>query len=269
MASPSPADVIVALPAYNEREALPHLLHRLATAPGGPYRTLVVDDGSDDGTAEAAEACQSELPGLRVVRHGRNRGLAAALRTGWLEALRSLPDGGAVVTMDADDTHDPAVIPLLLERLERGADVAIASRFQPGGGEVGLSPARKVFSRGACLLLGAARPVPGVRDYTCGYRAYRAGMLRRAFETYGEHGLLTAPGFACSAEVLLKLAALGARCAEVPLVLRYDLKQGKSKMKVLRTIGGYLYVLRATRRGPARGAGAAHRPRASGGGGTD
>ncbi len=264
--SPRP-DVIVALPAFNERDALPRLLRRIAAAPGGPYRTLVVDDGSSDGTAEAAEACREALPGLRVVRHDRNRGLGAALQTGWTEALRELPDDGAVITMDADDTHDPAVIARLLDLLAAGADVAIASRFQPGGGEVGLSPARRVFSRGAGVLLAAARPIAGVRDYTCGYRAYRAGMLRRAFQAYGQNGLITAPGFACSAEVLVKLAALGARCAEAPLVLRYDLKRGKSKMKVLRTIGGYFYILRVTRRRPAA-ARAAIRPRATGGGGS-
>jgi dolichol-phosphate mannosyltransferase len=254
-AAPRPApprpDVVVTLPAFNEREALPRLLRRIAAAPGGPYRTVVVDDGSEDGTAEAAEACRDVLPDLRVVRHGQNRGLGAALLTGWSAALEGLPGDGVVVTMDADDTHDPALIARLVELVAGGADVAVASRFQPGGGEVGLSLPRRVFSRGACLLLAALRPVPGVRDYTCGFRAYRAGLLRRAFEVFGREGLITAPGFACTAEVLLRLASLGARCAEAPLVLRYDLKRGKSKMKIARTIAGYLHVLRATRRAPA------------------
>ena len=245
-AVPPHPDVVVALPAYNEAAVLPHLLQRIAEAPEGPYRTVVVDDGSSDGTAEVAERSGAALPELRVVRHGANRGLAAALMTGWTAAVEGLPDDGAVVTMDADDTHDPAVIPLLLARLREGADVAIASRFQPGGGERGLSLARHVFSRAACMLLGATRPIPGVRDFTCGYRAYRAGMMRKALDTYGPTGFLTAPGFACSAEALLKLAALGARCAEAPLLLRYDMKKGQSKIKIGRTIAGYFYLLRHT-----------------------
>lgn len=243
-------DVIVALPAYNEREALPRLLRRIAAAPGGPYRTIVVDDGSTDGTPEAAESCRDALPDLRVIRHARNQGLGGALRTAWQAAVKDLPDQGVIVTMDADDTHDPAVIQPLLALIGRGADVAIASRFQPGGGEVGLSPLRRVLSRGACTFLALARPIPHVHDYTCGYRAYRAGMMRKAFQTYGQDGLLTAPGFSCSAEALLKLAALGARCAEAPLILRYDLKEGASKMRILRTIRGYLYIIRTTRRVP-------------------
>jgi len=248
VAASGPEDVIVTLPAYNEEEALPALLRRIAAAPGGPYRTFVVDDGSQDATAARAEALRELLPELRVLRHERNRGLGAALVTGWTAALEALGDDGAVVTMDADNTHDPALIADLVRALREGADVAIASRFAPGGGEVGLSPLRRLLSRGACLFLAAARPAPGVRDYTCGYRAYRAGVLRRAFATYGPTGLVTAPGFACSAEVLVKLAELGARFREVPLVLRYDLRAGKSKMRILRTISGYLYILRVTHR---------------------
>lgn len=257
-ASAPAGPVLLVLPAYNEAEALPRLLRRVAAAPGGPYPVLVVDDGSSDGTAEAAEHCRNVLPTLEVIRHGRNQGLGAALRTGWTAALQRLPDSGVIVSMDADDTHDPALIARMLPYLAAGADVVIASRFQPGGGEVGLSPLRRLTSWGAGTLLRLARPVPGVRDYTCGYRAYRAALLRDAFQTYGRDGLITAPGFACTAEVLLKLAALGARFAEVPLVLRYDLKAGKSKMRMLRTISGYLYVLRATR--PAHAGGAARRP---------
>jgi len=242
-------DTVVVLPAFNEAVALPRLLHRLAETNGPSVRVLIVDDGSTDGTAAAAAGLASELPHLRVLRHDGNRGLGAALRSGWEAALaQGLPDHGAVVTMDADDTHDPALIADLLGLLGRGYDVAIASRFAPGGGEVGLSPARRVLSQGARLVLWLLRRIPGVSDYTCGYRAYRAGALRQAFAAYGASGLITAPGFACTAEVLLKMASLGARCAEAPLILHYDQKAGRSKMRVLRTLVGYAHVLSATRR---------------------
>lgn len=245
----APEDTVVVLPAFNEAVALPRLLRRLVAACGPAVRVLVVDDGSTDGTAAAAERLAGEMPGLRVLRHPGNRGLGAALRTGWEAALAAgLPDDGAVVTMDADDTHDPALIGALRSLLARGNDVAIASRFARGGGEVGLSPARRALSQGARVFLSLTRHIPGVSDYTCGYRAYRAGALRQAFATYGAGGLITAPGFACTAEVLLKMAGLGARCAEAPLVLHYEQKAGRSKMRILRTLVGYAHVLSSTRR---------------------
>lgn len=241
-------DTVVVLPAFNEAAALPRLLRRLAQAGGRDLRVLVVDDGSTDGTAAVAEACARDLPNLRVLRHVANRGLGAALRSGWEAALAGgLADGGAIVTMDADDTHDPVLLGRLVGLIAQGYDVAIASRFAPGGGEVGLSLPRRALSRGARLVLSACRRIPGVSDYTCGYRAYRAGALRRAFATYGGAGLMTAPGFACTAEVLLKLAGLGARCVETPFVLHYDHKSGRSKLRVLRTLLGYAQLLSATR----------------------
>jgi len=243
----APADVMVVLPALNEAERLPHLLRRLAAAGGRELAVLVVDDGSTDGTAALAQDC-AELPRLRVIRHPANRGLGAALLSGWQAALGELGDDGVIVTMDADDTHDPALLRELVGRIALGADVAIASRFAPGGGEVGLSLPRRALSLGARVVLSALRGVPGVSDYTCGYRAYRAGVLRRALAAYGPAGLITTSGFACTAEVLLKLADLGARCAEVPLVLHYELKAGPSKMRLGRTLLGYLRLLQVTRR---------------------
>ena len=245
----APEDLVVVLPAFNEAPALPRLLRRLADAGGAELRVLVVDDGSTDTTADEVTALRSLLPNLRLVRHGRNRGLGAALLSGWRAALDQLPDGGIVVTMDADDTHDPGLLAPLVALVREGQDVAIASRFAPGGAEIGLSLPRRVLSAGARVVLSALRRIPGVRDYTCGYRAYRAEVLRRALDVYGQDGLITTAGFACTAEVLLKLAGMGARCAEVPLVLHYELKAGRSKMRIGRTLLGYAHLLRVTRRG--------------------
>ncbi len=244
----APEDLIVVLPAFNEAAALPRLLHRLQEAGGPDVRVLVVDDGSTDRTVEEVSALRPLLPRLRLVCHGRNRGLGAALLSGWQAAIADLPDDGIVVTMDADDTHDPALLTALVALVRGGHDVAIASRFAPGGGEVGLSLPRRVLSAGARIVLGNLRRIPGVRDYTCGYRAYRVGILRRALAVYGADGLITTAGFACTAEVLVKLAGLGARCAETPMVLHYEQKAGKSKMRIGRTLLGYAHLLRVTRR---------------------
>lgn len=234
------------VPAYNEEHALPRLLQRVQ-AVGVVDAVLVVDDGSTDRTAEVAELWPGPLP-VRVIRHGRNRGLGSAMRTA-LQAVVSSPlqDGDAAVTMDADDTHDPAVIPAMLAALTH-ADVVVASRYCPGGREFGLAWYRRVLSRGASTLLGLLRPVPGVRDYSCGYRAYRVGRLRQAIARHGVDGLITTDGFACMAELLLRLHHLGARCDEVPLELHYERKTGRSKMRIARTIRGYGAILRAVPR---------------------
>ncbi len=231
------------IPAYNERRALPALLERAADVPAID-RVLVVDDGSSDGTADIA-AGWGGRPHVEVVRHPHNRGLGAAMRTG-LTALAQgqLEDDDIVVTMDGDNTHDPALIPRMCQAIGSGADVVVASRYCPGGRELGLSWRRRVLSRGASQLLATLRPVRGVRDYSCGYRAYRVGVLRRALSTYGQN-LITTAGFACMAEILLRLDSLGAHCVEVPLELHYERKDGPSKMRVARTISGYLQLLRA------------------------
>jgi len=248
--------LVLALPAYNESEAIGPLLDRVAPAfreVEGTATVLLVDDGSSDDTvARAKAAAAARGLALEVAAHGRNLGLGAALRTGLSRGTELAGPNGTVVVMDTDNTHDPALIPRMVAKLETGFDVVIASRYAPGGKEIGLSLRRRIMSRGASLLLRTLVPVRGARDYSCGYRAYRASTLRRAFEVYGG-AFITESGFVSSAEILLKCAWLPSRIAEVPLVLRYDLKGGASKMKVGATVRRYLRLAAAGKRAAARG----------------
>jgi len=253
--SGGPVTIWMALPAYNEERSLPNLLERfvairpeLAKA-GVELRVLVVDDGSTDGTIAAAERFRDRLP-LEVIPHGRNRNLGAGLRTGLTGALERCAEGDLIATMDADNTHDPALLPLMREILERAhADIVIASRYCPGGKEIGLTRLRQFLSRGASFLLTMVARVPGARDYTCGYRLYRASMLRRAFSVWGDR-MIEEVGFVCMAEILVKLGRGGAKVTEAPLILRYDLKEGASKMKILQTISRYFVMARRVRSAP-------------------
>jgi dolichol-phosphate mannosyltransferase len=252
----APEDPLVtywlALPAYNEERSLPALLERCIPlartleAAGARFRVVVVDDGSKDGTIASAKAFEGRL-GVEVVPHVVNQGLGAALRTCLTAALERAADGDVIATMDADNTHDPGLLPEMYGRMEaEKADIVIASRYAPGGDEVGLTALRKVLSRGASFLLTLMTPVPGARDYTCGFRLYRAAMLRRAADAWGQR-LVEEAGFTCMAEVLLKLGRGGARVTEYPLILRYDLKEGASKMKMMRTISRYFALIRRIR----------------------
>src|SRR5690606_3680090 len=236
--------ITIMLPAYNEEENLEPLIARLQAVMeplGLPYRVLIVDDGSVDGTAAVLERLRDVAP-LRVVRHVKNMGLARTLHDGLLNAAQDADAGDVIITMDADNTHDPGHIPAMLRRLAEGHDVVIASRFQPGGREIGLTLKRRLLSRGANLIIQLCFPTRNVRDFTSGYRAYRAGALRRALDFYGDR-LIEATTFAATAEVLLKLRAMGMSAVEVPLVLRYDLKGGSSKMRVARTIRDYFSMM--------------------------
>ncbi len=245
----------LALPAYNEEKSLPALLERCVPvakaleASGLRLSVIVVDDGSKDGTIAAARAFEGRLA-IEVVPHVVNQGLGAALRTCLRSALERAGDGDAIATMDADNTHDPALLVEMHRRLLGApADLVIASRYTPGGDEVGLTPLRKVLSRGASFLLTLVAPVHGARDYTCGFRLYRESLLRSAARAWGER-LVEEAGFTCMAEVLLKLGRGGARVTEAPLVLRYDLKEGASKMKIMRTITRYFALAWRIRSGP-------------------
>ncbi len=228
--------VAVMLPAYNEEIDLPVLLPRLRQALQGwaPYHVLVVDDGSTDRTAQIVREAAQHMP-VVLISHRHNRGLGAAIHTGLVAACQQAE---VVVTLDADNSQDPALIPAMVQALDAGLDLVIASRFQPGAAEVGVPQHRLWLSHTAAALLKVLAPCPGARDYTCGFRAYRASSLQALMQRYGDN-FLRDSGFACMLELLLNLRRVGARVGEVPLVLRYDLKAGASKMRIGRTVVRY------------------------------
>lgn len=231
------------LPAFNEAMNLEPLVQKIAAlAPALPgYRIFIVDDGSRDATAEVAAALQARFP-VRLMRHSRNMGLHRTIWHGLQWAAATAAPDDILVTLDADNTHEPHHVLDMLPWLEHGYDVVIASRYRPGAQEIGLTALRRVLSRTANLLLKVLTPMPGVRDFTCGFRAYRARVIQQALRVYGDR-FIQATTFAAMAEILLKLRPLEVRVAEVPLVLRYDQKGGLSKMRVARTMLDYVRVL--------------------------
>lgn len=220
--------VFLLLPAKDEAENLGPLLER-ARALG--FKAVVCDDGSSDGTAQvAAEA------GALVLRHEENRGLAEALRTLFSWAADHLEDSDVVVTMDADGTMDPAEALPALGALERGeADLVVFSRYRAGY-QAPLS--RALLSLGARLVLASRFRIPGITDYTTGFRAYRVGFLRAYRERHPRW--FDASGFTAQTELLVKAHRMGARIAEAPGRVDYGRKRGRSKMRLLKTALEYL-----------------------------
>jgi dolichol-phosphate mannosyltransferase len=242
--------VIVVLPSYNEGPNLGPLFAGIHTCMGNAqlgYEVVLVDDGSLDVTAEVLGECRQKYP-LTVVQHPRNRGLAETMRDGLLEALQRAEDADVVVTMDADGTHIPSVILEMMKLIDGGCDVVVASRFRPGATVRGVPFYRQVLSVGASWLCRVVFPTRGVRDFTCGYRAIRASVLQQALQKYGER-LFDEQGFSCTMDLLLKLRRMKIVFGETPINLRYDLKEGESKMHVYSTIQRTLALMLRRRMG--------------------
>lgn len=238
--------MLIGIPAFNEEASLVPLIEKLDslyTLSGLYLKLLFVDDGSSDRTGELLLTARKTRPYLQVITHPQNQGLGAAVNTILDYADTHLADGDVLVTMDGDNTHDPAYVPDMVEMLKQGnLDLVVASRFVAGGKELGLQSYRKLLSRGASLFFRVFFRIPGLRDYSSGYRAYSMAFLHRAMAQWGS--LVTVRGFECMAEILAKSRRLNPKAAEYPLVLHYENKVGQSKMRILRTIAGYVRLLR-------------------------
>lgn len=233
--------IYVILPAYNEEAALESLIQSIIKKLGSTNcRIVVINDGSTDTTARVLDTIATEHP-INIVTHDRNLGLGQALKDGFLHILPHIQDSDTIITMDSDGTHVPEYLKTLVEHSQRNHGIVIASRYARGGGEIGIPVKRSLCSRIANRLMARLFSIPGVKDYTSGFRAYAGSVIKKGYAFFREH-LIVESGFTCMAEVLIKLSFLKVNIGEIPIVLRYDLKKGSSKMPVLRTVFRYLYL---------------------------
>lgn len=229
--------IVVVLPAYNEALCIGELLHSFCEAiseEGKECRLIVVDDGSSDDTASVVNSYNERIQ-IELICHQQNRGLAEAIKTGLFRAVETCSDNDVIVTMDADNSHLPGLLFRMVRLIREGNEVVIASRYQKGAKIRGLSIFRRFLSYAAAMLFRTILPIDGVKDYTCGYRAYRASLLKKAFDEYGK-GFISEPGFSCMVDILIKLRKFDPIIEEAPLILRYDQKKSSSKMNVRKTI---------------------------------
>jgi dolichol-phosphate mannosyltransferase len=235
--------ILIGLPAYNEELNIGKLLEkiqRLQASYSNPVRVVVVNDGSTDGTENILKSYAGSNDFITYINHATNKGLGKAVETILTYAVSRLEDGDALVIFDADNTHNPSIIPQMVDKLEKNQlDIAIASRFAEEGREIGVSGLRKLFSRGAMVFCALAFHLRKIKDYSCGYRIYRAEFLKKYMAVYGGEAV-SSRGFECMVEILAKAGKIGARIGEYPLVLEYNLKEGASKMRAVRTILGYV-----------------------------
>lgn len=233
------------IPAYNEAASIADLIDRITLVSeeaGWVWDLLIVDDGSTDGTgALANERAETLGRPVSVIRNEPNRGLGFTICRGLRTASDAAGPDDFLITLDADLTQDPGYAPTMVRRLLEGNDVVIASRYRRGSGAEGLSLLRRLLSYGASGIVALVRPIPNVRDYSCGFRAYRASVIQQAFRDFGDD-FVTERGFACMLEIAERLRDT-ATFTEVPFVLRYDEKRKASEIRILPTIRAYFRVL--------------------------
>ena len=237
--------ILILLPAYNEEESLPQLMPKLQqtlSGMGEEFNILVCNDGSRDGTQAMLEEYAKQMP-IEIIRHKINRGLGESSRDLFERASEIVQNGDVIVRLDCDDTHEPEFIPSIVAKGRDGYDVVIASRFAPGGGQLGVNGYRAFISRGANLFMKVFFPISGLKEYSCGFRGYRAEKIKEAINFYGNNFIqLKGLGFTCTLEKLVKLKLINAKFGEVPFLLRYDQKQSVSKMVSSVTTLGYLVM---------------------------
>ena len=209
----------VCLPTYNEAENLEKVVRALA--PHG-VDVLVIDDGSPDGTGEIADRLAVELDYVSVLHRKRKEGIGRAYVAGFEEVLAG--DSDLILEMDCDFSHDPADVPRLIAACEAGADLALGSRYVPGGGTRNWGLLRRAISWGGSFY---ARLVLGVRvrDLTGGFKCFR----RRVLETL-DLDAIESKGYAFQIETTYRVLRRGFEVVEVPIVF-VDRVEGTSKMR--------------------------------------
>jgi dolichol-phosphate mannosyltransferase len=210
---------VVCLPTYDERENIEPILEAiLAAAP--EVDVLVIDDNSPDGTGELADAFAAREPRVKVLHRAGKQGLGKAYLAGFAWALER--GYGLVLEMDADFSHDPSYLPVMLAKA-RDADLVLGSRYVPGGGTENWGLGRKLLSRGGSLYARTILGIP-VRDLTGGFKCFRREVLEAI-----DLPSVECSGYSFQIELTYRALRRGFTVAEVPIVF-VDRRVGHSKM---------------------------------------
>ena len=239
--------LFIVVPVFNEAPNIPTLcraLDSLAAELGGRFamRFVLVDDGSTDGTVEVARREKGALE-LVVLAHESNRGPGAAFATGFAYLAGQMGESDWVITMEGDNTSRHELIKQMLVRSEEGFDAVFASPYMYGGGITQTTFIRKLLSSGANLVVKDLLDIQGILTVSSFFRLYRARTLMRMQQVFGP-GIVERRGFESMVEMVMKMTMLRITISEVAMVLDSSRRKGKSKMKLARTIMGYLALWR-------------------------
>lgn len=234
--------IFAILPCYNEADNIETLLKKwlsvrsLLERRNYSLQIVGIDDKSTDDTLTVFNDLANRFENITVIEHAVNMGLGGGVTTAFDYFLNNGEIGDYCVLMDGDNSHDPQFVFSMLKRIKQGnCDCVIASRYCENSVIVGVPRHRLLLTFFAKLYYKLVLNVPNVNDYTCGYRLYSYDIIKKANEKY-KGKIVTRNSFACMMEVLYKLYLVNCCFAEIPFELRYDNKEGQSKMKVLTTM---------------------------------
>jgi len=216
-------DVCVIIPTLNESETIGELIEGLGELDDILVRTIIVDDGSTDGTLKIVGTANWWDDKVYLVNRERKRGLGTAIREGVLRSLELEPPPDYIVTMDGDRSHDPKAIPTMVKKCNSDA-VIIGSRYVEGGEIRGWRTSRHIISRVANLIGQVLGKIPA-KDCTSGFRCYGVDLERAIVHN------LEASGFGIQIEMLSVAARQGFQIDEVPIVFT-DRENGDSKLNM-------------------------------------
>ena len=233
-------DTVVCLPTYNEGETIGPLIDAILRLPV-QTDVLILDDGSPDGTRAEVETRAAANPRVGLIGRPRKLGIGSAHRLAWLHARRL--GYARIVTLDADLSHDPADIPRLLALLDQGADVAVASRFAPGG-RLDYRGFRLFVSRTANVLAGALLRL-SLTEHTTSLRAAKLDRVPPGLIETIDHD-----GYSFFVASVRRIVRAGLKVAETPIHF-HDRQKGKSKLPPIEIVRGFVTLLRLARLGKA------------------
>jgi dolichol-phosphate mannosyltransferase len=242
-----PTQLYIIIPVLNEESNVARLaasLKHLRILVGDQLHchALIVDDGSSDHTRLEFEKHADSLP-LTILSHADNQGPGAAFATGFSHLAGKLRDGDWVATMEGDSTSRIDTLLHMLTRRHEGYDAVLASPYAYGGGITGVEYSRVFLSHCANALAKVILGLRGFHTLSSFYRIYSSSIVLRLQEHYGA-GIIEFAGFECMVELLLKLVMIGARISEVEMSLDWSTRRGRSKMRLLKAMSGYLSLLR-------------------------
>jgi dolichol-phosphate mannosyltransferase len=235
--------VFIVIPVFNEVFNIPTLFEaflKLSEELQDDFslQFILVDDGSSDGTVQMAKQEARDLD-LVVLSHEKNIGPGAAFSTGFTYLAQHMKEQDWVITMEGDNTSRYELIKQMLVRSNEGFDIVFASPYMYGGGFTQTSFFRKLLSSGANLVVKDLLGIQGILTASSFFRLYRAKALLKMQHVFGP-GIVERTGFESMVEMVMKIVMLKMPLSEVAMELDSSLRKGKSKMKFLRTIKGYL-----------------------------
>lgn len=239
--------IMVFLPCYNEELNIVDLIEnwneqeKLLKLKGYQLDIYGINDCSTDKTKAKINLLTKKYKNVHLIDHETNKGLVGGLNTAIDTFVKLSKKEDFMVLMDGDNTHNPKYIFDMLDKIDEGYDVVIASRYCNNSDVVGVAKNRLFMSDMAGVYYKIMLNVPNVRDYTCGYRIYTNEIINKLVKDFGDSPIKE-KSFACMMELLYKLHLSGAKFNEVGFQLRYDNKKGESKMRVLKTMYNSLRV---------------------------